>query len=129
MVMHSIKKLAVVQHLILQVQRTCYETAKELEEKQCWYDIKPDLWKRSLHGRRWARMLFKAHKLIGVIEHFEIPNRKLYSKGLRVSKSATEFKSVMLCDKKPNKCQVFDAFTYQEIVGIIQLLMDDGNHR
>ena len=78
--MRRLNKLTEVQHLALQTQLACYETAQELEEKQHWFDNKPTYWKKSLSGRHWARMLFKAHRLIAEIECFAILDSTLSTK-------------------------------------------------
>ncbi len=75
--MRRLKKLEHLTYIAKQAKQACYDMGRELEEKQCWYDSKPDVWKKSLHGRHWARMLFKAHLLVAEIEYSAIFGQRI----------------------------------------------------
>lgn len=74
--MRRLKHLEQVQQLIRRAKLASLELSKELEEKQVYYDSKPNYWKKSERGQHWAKLLYDARKLIYDVENLQLIGRK-----------------------------------------------------
>jgi hypothetical protein len=70
--MPQLKGLNNFQKTISAAKYAAHQMRKELVYKEEWYNAKPDFYKRSKNGQKWARLLFEVNQLINDVEDIEI---------------------------------------------------------